>query len=112
MLDFFENVSPKSSVTKSIAYPLNLFVVDEDCENLIKVKTETFHRLVANILFATNRAKPDTGTAISYLTTRVIEPYQSNWLKMVHLFKYVRGPKYLPPTLSAENSVIFKLYID
>ena len=65
---------PKASVTKSSTYPLNLFVVDEDCDKLCKEKAETFHKLVANMLFATKRARPDTGTAIYYLTTIVINP--------------------------------------
>ena len=68
--------------------------------------------LVAKMLFATKIARTDTGTSISYLTKRVRDPYQSDWLKMVHLFKYVRGAKYLPLILSAENNGIIKWYID
>ena len=64
------------------------------------------------MLFNTKRAWPDIVTDISYLTTRVSDPYQSDCLKMVHLFKYVRGAKYLPLILSAENNGIIKWYID
>ena len=62
--------------------------------------------------FATKRAHPDTGTSISYLPTIVIDTDQSNCLKMVHLFKYVRGNKYLTLILSADNSGMIKWYID
>ena len=112
MLDCLEKAEPKSRGTKSNAAPLNLFVVDENCEKLSKEKAKTFHTLIAKMLFATKRARPDTGTAISYLTTRVREPDQIDWLKMVHLFKYVRGTKYLPLILSSENSGILKWYND
>ena len=77
----------------------------------IKEKYETFHKLVAKMLFSTKIARPDTGIYISYLKTRVRDPDQSGCLKMVHLFKYVRETKYLPLILSAENIGTFKCYI-
>ena len=64
------------------------------------------------MLFSTKISRPDTGTAISYLTKRVREPDQSDWLNMVHIFKYVRGTKYQSLILSTDNSVILKWYID
>ena len=36
IMDWFEQVEPKYSSTKSSAAPLNLFVVDEDCDKLRK----------------------------------------------------------------------------
>ena len=97
-MECLEKSEPKSSGTKSSSYPLNFFVIDENCEKLSKEKYETSHKLVANMLFATKRARLDTGTAISYPMIRVRDPYQRNWLKMGHLFKYVRSLKYLPQT--------------
>ena len=64
------------------------------------------------MLFSTKIARPDTGIYISYLKTRVRDPDQSDWLKMVHIFKYVRGTKYLPLILSADKSGMLKWYID
>ena len=63
------------------------------------------------MLFATKITRPDTGTVISYLTTRVRDPYQSDRLKMVHLLNYVIGTKDLPLILSSDNSVMLKWYI-
>ena len=83
-----------------------------DCEKFSKENFENFHYLVAKILFATNRARPKTGIAISYITTRVIEPNQSDWLKIVHMFKYIRGNKDLPLILSADKNGMLKWYID
>ena len=91
---------------------MNMFIVDKDCEKPGKEKTETFHNLVANILFPTKRARLDTGTDVSYLTTRVREIDQSYWMKMVHLFKYFRGTKYLPLILIEVKSRMLKLYVD
>ena len=68
--------------------------------------------VLANMLFTTKRARSDTGIAISYLTTRVREPDQSDWLKMVNLFMYIRGTNNIHLILSAENNGMLKWYID
>ena len=64
------------------------------------------------MLFATERALPDTGTTISYLVTRVRDTDQRNFLKMVLLFKYVRDTKTIPLILISDKSVILKWYVD
>ena len=46
------------------------------------------------------------------MTTRVREPDQSDWMKMVHIFKYVRGTKDLPLTLSSDKSGMLNCYAD
>ena len=63
------------------------------------------------MLFATKRSRPDTGTAIFYLKTIVRELYQSDWLKMLHLFKYVRGARDINLILIEDKSGMNKLYI-
>ena len=67
----FEKAAPKEEGTKLCAAPKDLFKVDEDCEKLSARKADKFHSLVAKTSFATKRARPDTGTSVSYLTTRV-----------------------------------------
>ena len=60
---------------------------------------------------ATKRAVPETGTSISYLTTILIEIYQSDPLKMVHLFKRIIVTNDLTLILSAPKNGIIKWYI-
>ena len=102
ILECLDKEEPEDSGTRSSAAPLDLFVVDEDCEKISKEKSEIFNKIAAKMLFATKRSHPDAGTAISYLTTRVREPDISNWMNMVHLFKYVRDTKDLPLILSKD----------
>ena len=63
LLRDYKKAAPDEHGTKSSAAPRNLFVVDDDCEKVDKKKAEQFHHLVAKTLFATKRARPDTGTA-------------------------------------------------
>ena len=107
----FEKAAPKSKGTKSSAAPKDLFVIDEKADKLDKAKAEDFHSLVAKMLFATKRARPDTGTSVSFLTTRVKGPDVDDWRKLCHLMRYVRGTKDLPLILSADGTGILKWYI-
>ena len=96
IIDAWDIVEPKGGGTKSSAAPSNLFKIDDTCEKLNGKRAKEFHTLVAKTLFATKRARPDTGTAVSYLTTRVREPDKEDWNKLAHLMKYLRGTKELP----------------
>jgi hypothetical protein len=108
----WEKAEPKGGGTKSSAAPTNLFTVDDDCKKLNSSKSTAFHNIVAKTLYATKRARPDTCTAIAFLTTRVREPDLEDWSKLGHLMKYLRGTKLLPLILSAAGSGILKWWVD
>ena len=71
-----------------------------------------FYHPVARILFFTKRARPDICTVISFLITRLIEPNNDDWAKLVHPIKYIRGTRNLPPIMSSNRSGIIKWWID
>jgi hypothetical protein len=71
ILTVFDKAEPKGDSTKTSAAPGSLFNVDEICEKLKQDKAVEFHNLVANTLYSTKQARPDTCTAITFLTTRV-----------------------------------------
>ena len=112
ILDAFDKTEPKGDGLKTSAAPANLFTVDEDCVKLKPVKAKEFQNLVAKTLFATKRARPDTCTAVAFLTTRVREPDKDDWTKLVHLMKYIRGTRKLSLILSANGSSILKWWVD
>ena len=88
--------------------PANLFTIQEDCKKLDKERSEQFHSIVAQVLFATKRARPDTDTSVSFLTTRFRVPDQDDWLKLAYLMMYIRGTIGLPLTLSANGTGMLK----
>ena len=91
ILTAFDKAEPNGAGTKTSAAPDNLFKVNEDCEKLKTNKAVEFHNLVAKTLYATKRARPDTCTAIAFLTTRVREPDKDDWAKLVHLMRVHQG---------------------
>jgi len=112
ILAAFDKAEPKGGGTKSSAAPENLFTVNEDCEKISQDKVVQFHNLVAKTLYATKRARPDTCTAIAYLTTRVREPDTDDWKKLCHMMRYLRGSRKMPLILSANGSHILKWWVD
>jgi hypothetical protein len=102
ILDAFDKAEPNGGGTKTSAAPADLFKIDEDCEKLKPKQATEFHNLVAKTLYATKRARPDTCTAVAFLTTRVREPDKDDWTKLVHMMKYIRGTRELPLILSAK----------
>jgi hypothetical protein len=112
IINAFDKAEPKGGGTKSSAAPDDLFKVNEDHEKLPPEKAIEFHNLVAKTLYATKRARPDTCTAIAFLTTRVQAPDKDDWNKLTHLMKYLRGMCMLPLILSANRTGILKWWVD
>jgi len=73
---------------KETAAPANLYVVRQDAKKLDAEHKEGFHSHVQKMLFAAKRARPDSGTAVAFHTTRVMEPDEDDWSKFDHLMKY------------------------
>jgi hypothetical protein len=91
-----DKAEPKWGDMKTSTEPDSIFKVNESCAKLARNKDVEFHNLVAKTLYATNRARPDTCTAIAFLTTRVQEPDKDDWTKLVHLMRYIRGTHRIP----------------
>jgi hypothetical protein len=104
ILAAFDKAEPKGGGTKTSAAPDSLFKADEDCEKLTQAKAVEFHNLVAKTLYATKRARPDTCTAIAFLTMRVREPDKDDLTKLFHMMRYIRGTCTMPLILSANGS--------
>jgi hypothetical protein len=100
IINAFDKAEPKRGSTKSSAAPDDLFKVVE------------FHNLVAKTLYATKRVRPDTCTAIAFLTMRVRAPDKDDWIKLTHLIIYLRGTRALPLILSANGTGILKWWVD
>ena len=108
LLRAFQDAEPKMKGTKLSAAPSDPFKVDEDCKKPDQEKAVTFHNLAAKTLYATKCARPDTCTAVAFLTVRVCKPDEDNWCKPCHLMMCVRATCKLVLRLSANRSSVLK----
>jgi hypothetical protein len=79
---------------------------------LDKKRAEEFHTAVAKGLFASKRARPDIQPVIAYLCTRVRNPNQDDWRKLLRLIQFLNGTRDDDLTLSADNLNVIKWYVD
>jgi len=60
-----------------------------DSPFLNKEQAEVFHTFVAKALFACKRTRPDMQPTVAALCTRVKEPNQDDWNKLMRLLKFI-----------------------
>ena len=80
-----------------------LFHVDKTSPLLNTEKAELFHRLVARLLFASKRARPDIQVAVAFLCTRVKNPTEEDYKKLGRLIRYVGETIHVPLILGADD---------
>ena len=91
---------------------LHLFEVRDSIDKLKEEDAIIFHNIVARGLFLCKRARPDIQTTIAFLTTRVSNPDLDDWKKLRRMIDYLRGTQDLILTLSADNAMIIKWFVD
>ena len=98
----------------SVASPWNehLFKVHPDSNSLDEDKAKLFHTVTAQGLFACKRARPDISPAIAYLTTRVREPNEDDWSKLVRMMKFLKQTSKDRLTLSADGTHKIQWHVD
>jgi hypothetical protein len=97
-----------------VASPWNdhLFKVLEESPKLPKDKAEMFHTLTAQGLFACKRARPDISPAIAFLTTRVRNPNQDDWQKLMRMIKYLKQTSKDRLTLRSDGTKTLRWHVD
>ena len=70
----------------------NLFIAG-NTRKLDKFRSETFRKIVAKGLFICKRGRPDIQPTIAALCTRVVDPIESDWYKLIRLMRYLNGTK-------------------
>jgi hypothetical protein len=106
-----DDFSEKITDTADTPAAEDLFAVGES-EKIPKKKANEFHTVVAKGLFVCKRARPDIQTTISVLCSRVKEPNEDDWKKLVRLLKYLNGTRKDKLTLSIDDMRVIEWWID
>ncbi len=67
---------------------------------------------MAKALYVAKQARPNMAVSVSFLTTQVCCPDVQDWIKLCHLFEYLRSTVDLPLTLGATSSGVLHWYVD
>ena len=109
MVEEFDHELLKSAKTPAAEH---LFKTNNNCEKINEKMAADFHTFTAKGLFLCKRGRPDIQTAIAFLTTRVKEPDQDDWKKLLRMVTYLYDTKDLVLTLEADDLRMMRWYID
>lgn len=90
----------------------HLYQVNENAEPLTDDKAETFHHLVAKLLYLAKRSRPDTLTAVSFLCTRVKGPDVDDWKKLNRCLNYLESTRELYLTIGMNHNPTINWWVD
>jgi len=90
----------------------HLFKVNDNPELLEKDKAETFHRMVMQIQCLSQRARPDTRTAVSFLCKRTNNPDMDDWKKLTRVMRHLQHTLDLKLRLSSDGSGLVRWWVD
>jgi histone deacetylase 1/2 len=93
MCKYIEDLIRMCSIVGTVETPSGISLFDQ-CESstlLSKPQAELFHSYVAKCLYLAKRVRPDILLTVSFLASRVLEPNESDWKKLVRLLKYLNG---------------------
>jgi Reverse transcriptase (RNA-dependent DNA polymerase) len=80
-----------------------LFNVDSNSKQLDKQRKDVYVHYVMQLLYLSQRARPDIRTAISFLCTRLTAPDEDDYKKLIRVMKYLQSTMDLPLILSANG---------
>jgi hypothetical protein len=112
MIDSFPEEDLSSEKKVNSPWTDNLFKISPESIDLSKAMAEQFHTTTAQGLFLCKRGRPDISPVISFLTTRVKQPNQEDWKKLVRLMQYLKSTKNEVLTLSTTTPIRANWYVD
>jgi len=89
-----------------------LFQTNDDSVKLDHDCKEQFVHLVMQLLYLSQRGRPDIRTAVSFLCTRLHDPDEDDYKKLSRVIKYLRGTTDLTLTLQAEKDGVIQWWVD
>ena len=104
-----ENMLKGGSITPCSNH---LFEINPNATRLDETDAETFHHLVAKLLYLSKRARPDIQLAVAFLSTRVQAPDEDDWKKLGRCIRYLKGTIDIPLTIQANNMSSVNWWID
>lgn len=90
----------------------HLFDVRDDPVLLEKARSDTFHKMVMQLQYLSQRGRPDLRTAVSFLCKRTSAPDEDDYKKLTRAMKYLQSTTYLKLTLESDGSGIIRWWVD
>ena len=92
----------------------HLFTVRPDDERklLPEEQAQAFHRTAAQLLFLSQRARPDMQTLVSFLIKHVRSPDEDDWKKLKRGLVYLKGTMHMKLNITVASLSTITWYVD
>jgi hypothetical protein len=117
MIDYLKSVlhdAPKEMRGAAATPAANhLFEVNEVAPVLLnKEKADIYVHIVMQLLYVSQRTRPDLRTAVSFLCGRMTKPDEDDYKKLTWVMKYLDGTVDMPLVLATDDTGKVRWYVD
>ena len=109
MFNYLEDIiveAPDDLKKSCLYYPGNerILKMNPESPKLSQKQVELLHGILARLLFASKRARPDIQVCVPFLCTRVKSPTEEDYEKLGRVIIYLKNAIHIPLIVGADNS--------
>ena len=90
----------------------HLFTTHPDAPKLSPQEQELFHHLTMQLMYLSQRGRPNIRTAITFLSSHVSSPDQDDYMKLGKVIKYLESTLHLTLRLQVDESNLLQWWVD
>ena len=90
----------------------HLFTTRPDASKISPQEQELFHHLTMQLMYLSQRGRPDIRTAVAFLSSRVSNPDQDDYMKLGKVIKYLENTLNLTLRLQVDESNLLQWWVD
>ena len=98
--------------TSMVPAAKHLFTTHPDAPKLSPEEQEIFHHLTMQLMYLSQRGRPDIRTAVAFLSSCVSSPDQDDYMKLGKVIKYLESTLHLILRLQVDESNLLQRWVD
>ena len=98
--------------TSMVPAAKHLFTTRHDAPKINPQEQEIFHHLTMQLMYLSQCGRPDIRTAVAFLSSRVANPDQDDYMKLGKVIKYLENTMHLTLWLQADESNLLQWWVD
>ena len=98
--------------TSMVPAAKHLFTTHPDAPKISLQAQEIFHHLTMQLMYLSQRGRTDIRTAVEFLSSRVANPDQDDYMKLGKVVKYLENTIHLTLRLQADETNLLQWWVD
>ena len=98
--------------TSMVPAAKHLFTARPDAPKISLQEQEIFHHLTMQLMYLSQHGRPDIRTAVAFLSSRVSNPDQDDYMKLGKVIKYLESTLHLTLRLQADETNLLQWWVD